>query len=192
MNKIVVVSGHPDLNRSAANRRVLERLAQHFGGAAVIRRLDSLYPDYRIDVKAEQAALEQAGVIVLQFPIQWFNVPALLKKWLDDVLTHDFAYAHRGSRLQGKKLLLSFTAGGSEEKYAHKQFQMPAFMPAFHETANFTGMQWLEPLCTYGVFNVPELAGAAETARAEQLGDEHADKLIARLEALNAGAAGKQ
>lgn len=77
-----------------------------------MRRLSDLYPDYRIDVAAEQAALVAADIVVLQYPTYWFNTPAILKKWLDDVWTYGFAYD-----TGGKKLFVSTTTGAPQEEY---------------------------------------------------------------------------
>lgn len=54
--KVLVVSGHPQLDDdSVANKAIVEELSKLEG--VVIDRLDSPYPDYRIDVAAEQAKL---------------------------------------------------------------------------------------------------------------------------------------
>ena len=64
MKKITVISGHPDLNISTGNQTILDDLATHFGSKINIRKLNSLYPEYRFDVAAEQAALVEADIIV--------------------------------------------------------------------------------------------------------------------------------
>jgi glutathione-regulated potassium-efflux system ancillary protein KefF len=90
MSKVVIISGHPDLEASYTNKIILEEAAKGISSVD-IRRLDTLYPDYRIDVEAEQAALVTADVIVLQYPFYWYSTPALMKKWVDDVLAGGFA-----------------------------------------------------------------------------------------------------
>lgn len=82
-----------------------------------MRRLSDHYPDYRIDVAAEQAALVEADIVVLQYPTHWFNTPAILKKWLDDVWTYGFAYGTGGDKLHGKKLFVFTTTGAPQEEY---------------------------------------------------------------------------
>ena len=67
-----------------------------------VRYLYDLYPDGRIDVVAEQAALTAVDRIVLQFPMYWYSSPALLKQWQDDVLTYGWAYGSTGRALAGK------------------------------------------------------------------------------------------
>ena len=76
--------------------------------------LYSSYPDYDIDVPAEQALATQASLIVLMHPIQWYSMPALLKLWLDEVLTYGWAYGPGGTALKGKDLWLVATTGGPE------------------------------------------------------------------------------
>ena len=63
MKKILIVSGHTDLNNSAANKSILENLESALPQAEFIY-LDKLYPDFQIDVKAEQEKLVTADIIV--------------------------------------------------------------------------------------------------------------------------------
>ena len=64
MNNVLVISGHPDLENSYTNKVILSRL-EAFSEDIVVHRLDKRYPDFDIDVDAEQKALKQADVIVL-------------------------------------------------------------------------------------------------------------------------------
>lgn len=116
-NNVLIISGHPDLSQSFANSTILnevKKLAPEFN----INDLSGNYPDFKIDVEAEQAKLLEADVIVWQFPIQWFSTPAIFKKWLDDVLVHGFAYGSTGKFLKDKKVILSVTIGGDAHEYA--------------------------------------------------------------------------
>src|SRR5947208_761313 len=73
--------------------------------------------DYDIDVAAEQAAVDAAQLVVMQHPIQWYSMPALMKLWVDEVLTYGWAYGQGGTALQGKDLWLVGTTGGPESSY---------------------------------------------------------------------------
>lgn len=44
------------------------------------------------EVRAEHAKLARAELLVLQFPLWWYGPPAMMKGWLDRVLTDSFAY----------------------------------------------------------------------------------------------------
>lgn len=76
MTTVVIVS-HADLASSRAHRKLLGAIA---GLRDVdVRHLEAMYPDGRIDVAAEQAAVLPATRIVFQFPFNWYSTPPLLK-----------------------------------------------------------------------------------------------------------------
>ena len=89
MKNILIVSGHTNLDASVANKKILEVLAERLPEAEIVR-LDRLYPDFRIDVAAEQARLLKADVVVLQFPIFWYSAPSLLERWMEETFVHGF------------------------------------------------------------------------------------------------------
>ena len=98
MKKVLIISGHPDLaNDSFANKIIMEDLAKLLPDA-ILDDLGALYPDYKIDVAAEQKKLVAADIIVLQFPIFWYSCPALLAKWLEDVFVRGFSHGSRARR----------------------------------------------------------------------------------------------
>jgi NAD(P)H dehydrogenase (quinone) len=45
------------------------------------------------EIKREHARVNQADVIILQFPLWWGAPPAILKGWFERVLAYGFAYA---------------------------------------------------------------------------------------------------
>ena len=57
MKNILIVSGHPDLNNSFANKNILEELNSLLPEAE-FAYLDKLYPDFRIDIETEQKRLQ--------------------------------------------------------------------------------------------------------------------------------------
>ncbi|WP_439815737.1 NAD(P)H-dependent oxidoreductase [Zavarzinia sp. CC-PAN008] len=46
------------------------------------------------DVAAEHGRIDRADGLVFVFPIYWWSLPALLKGWVDRVLTNGFAYGY--------------------------------------------------------------------------------------------------
>ncbi|MGG7576134.1 NAD(P)H-dependent oxidoreductase [Streptomyces sirii] len=44
------------------------------------------------DIAAEQEKVRWSDAVVLQFPMWWFSVPAILKGWIDRVFTNGFAH----------------------------------------------------------------------------------------------------
>ncbi len=117
MNHVLIVSGHTDLaHDSVANKTIIETLQMLIPGVQV-DRLDTLYPDYKIDVRAEQAKLQAAEVIVLQFPVFWYHMPSLMERWMECSFVHGFSHGASGDKLKGKKVVLSFTTGAPEQSY---------------------------------------------------------------------------
>ncbi|KAM4791050.1 ribosyldihydronicotinamide dehydrogenase [quinone]-like isoform 2-T2 [Cyanocitta cristata] len=56
------------------------------------------------DVVEEQKKVQEADLLIFQFPLFWFSMPAILKGWMDRVLVQGFAYdlskAYDGGLLQ--------------------------------------------------------------------------------------------
>ena len=185
MKNILIISGHPNLQQSTANRMILDELADRLPQAQ-IRRLDALYPDYRIDVDAEQQTLLNADVIVWQFPFFWYSLPALPKKWLDDVFTHGFAYGS-GARLGGKRLIVSFTTGSPAEAYAEGQamnYAIEAFIPPLRQTALLCGMAFGQPVISNGMMYIPGLSGGEDLKNVQAKARDHVARLIRQIEDL--------
>jgi glutathione-regulated potassium-efflux system ancillary protein KefF len=86
---ILIIYAHPYPQHSHANKRMLEQAGTLDG--VEIRSLYQLYPDFNIDIAAEQAALARADLVIWQHPMQWYSVPPLLKLWMDKVLAHGWA-----------------------------------------------------------------------------------------------------
>ena len=121
MKNVVIISGHPDLKTSLANKTILDEIAAQCPQAE-IRKLDELYPDYKFDIKAEQAALEKADIIVFVYPMHWYGTPGLLKLYIDKVMEHGWAYGSQGTALAGKAFLVSVTTGVPEAGFSAKGF----------------------------------------------------------------------
>ena len=117
MKNVVIISGHPDLKNSVANKTILDEIAAKCPQVE-IRKLDELYPDCKFDIKAEQKALEKADIIVFQYPIQWFGVPGMLKLYIDTVMEHGWAYGSTGIALKGKCFIASTTMGVVDSAYS--------------------------------------------------------------------------
>jgi putative NADPH-quinone reductase len=116
--KTLIVVIHPDLKNSVVNKRWMEELNK-YPDLYKVHSLYDAYPDGELDVKAEQALVEQYDTIVFQFPFYWFNCPYLFKKWLDEVLLHGWAYGSKsGYKVAGKKIALAMSVGVDEKEYS--------------------------------------------------------------------------
>ncbi|MEZ5580673.1 MAG: NAD(P)H-dependent oxidoreductase [Candidatus Competibacteraceae bacterium] len=61
-----------------------------------VRNLYERYPDFDIDARAEQQAIQSAELLVFQYPTYWYSPPPLLKLWIDTVLEPGWAYGPGG------------------------------------------------------------------------------------------------
>ncbi|WP_025765007.1 NAD(P)H-dependent oxidoreductase [Dyadobacter tibetensis] len=114
--KTLIIITHPTMSGSTMNKRWMEELLR-FPEKYTVHSLYDAYPDEKIDVQAEQRLVEQYDKIIFQFPYYWFNIPSLLKKWFDQVLTHGWAYGSKsGYRMEGKKIALAISLGVEEEE----------------------------------------------------------------------------
>ncbi len=184
MSKVVIISGHPNLPTSHTNTLILEQLSLQLADIEV-RRLDELYPDYRVDIQAEQEALIKADIVVLQFPFYWYSVPALMKKWIDDVFSYDFAYGVKGDKLKGKDLILSFTVGGPEESYdpqGYNHFEIEQMIRPLQQTAYLAGMNYTKPVYSHKMVYIPDVYN--ELSEVQDRAKQHADRLVLKINDL--------
>ena len=146
----LVMVAHPQMQHSRANRALMQAAGR---AGAEVRDLYALYPDFVIDVEAEQRTLAKAQLIVWQHPIHWYSAPPLMKLWIDDVLTFGWAYGPLGTTLRGKDLWLVASTGGAEDSYRpdnYNRYFFDAFLPPFEQTAALCGMRFLPPLLLHG------------------------------------------
>jgi glutathione-regulated potassium-efflux system ancillary protein KefF len=159
--EVLVITAHPAMSQSRVNRR-LRDVAQRSG--TVVRDLYRLYPDYLIDIAAEQAALARARLVVWQHPLHWYGMPPLMKLWVDEVLAFGWAYGPGGTALRGKDLWLVTSTGSAEASYrpggTHRHF-FDAFLPPYEQTAALCGLRFLPPMVLHGAHRVAESELAA-------------------------------
>jgi glutathione-regulated potassium-efflux system ancillary protein KefF len=166
---IALIYAHPYPDRSRANRALLEAVRDVPG--VQVRALYDLYPDFAIDVDAEQQALAAAHTVIWQHPLYWYSVPGLLKHWFDKVLAHGWAYGEGGTALRGKSCLWVTTTGGDESAFSASGMHahpFSAFVPAILQTAQFCGMRFEEPLVVHAAHRSSPEALRAQAERYRQ------------------------
>ncbi|XP_027583755.2 ribosyldihydronicotinamide dehydrogenase [quinone]-like [Pipra filicauda] len=115
------------------------------------------------DLVEEQKKVQEADLLIFQFPLFWFSMPAILKGWMDRVLVQGFAYdlskCYDGGLLQDKLSLFSFTTGGTKEMYSNGGIGGDiryVLWPMQHGIMHFCGVKVLEPHICYAPENVSE------------------------------------
>lgn len=141
------------------------------------------------DVVEEQRKLAAADLVVLQFPLWWYGPPAILKGWLDRVLTNRFAYGpndpdtgpplrYGDGPLAGRRALVIVTAGEDDRSIGTRGVSgdIDALLfPLTHGTLWYTG---IEPLDLHVVHD-------ADGLTADGVERESA-RLLRRLAAIDA------
>ncbi|MDW3219717.1 MAG: NAD(P)H-dependent oxidoreductase [Acidimicrobiales bacterium] len=154
----LVLLAHPDLPNSRANAMLAA--AAHDLAEVTVHDLHAAYPEGRIDVEAEQQAVEAHDSIVFQFPLHWYSTPPLLKAWQDDVLTLGWAYDPMGAdgtglALRGKTLACAVTTGAPASEFGTAGWNghsVESFLLPIAGTANFLEMRWRSPFVAYATF----------------------------------------
>lgn len=136
------------------------------------------------DITAEQERLLAADTLILQFPLWWFTMPAIMKGWVDRVFTNGFGYGstrtwkrYGDGLLAGRRAMIVVTAGAGAPHLSDRGINGDIddlLFPINHGILFYTGMEVLPPVVIDGA------------ARLDQDGyDEAVTRLRARLATLN-------
>ncbi|AZB90839.1 flavodoxin family protein [Acinetobacter pittii] len=173
----LLILAHPYYTQSIANKTIVNELIKTYPDLEV-RDIFQLYPDYKIDVSAEQEALLRHDTIILQYPMFWFNMPAILKLWFDEVFTYQFAYGSQGDKLKDKKVIISMTVGQTEANMVNDQENLiDSFLKAVQYSIQYTQMQLSS---TFLLYEVSPLSGHSES-EIKLKAVEHGHKVLKHL-----------
>ncbi|XP_074141091.1 ribosyldihydronicotinamide dehydrogenase [quinone]-like [Sminthopsis crassicaudata] len=108
------------------------------------------------DVVEEQKKVQEADLVIFQFPLYWYSVPAIMKGWIDRVLCQGFAfeppkYFDKGL-LKNKLVILSFTTAGTAEMYFKSDIGGDIryiLWPIQHGVFHFCGFKILAPQISF-------------------------------------------
>lgn len=145
MKNVLVVIGHPKYEESFACKIIVGELRKYLGNTKVSILMRE-YPEYRFNARNEREKLINADIIVLHFPVYWNGMPALIKKWIEDIFVRGFAYGVTPAYLKGKKIIVSATAGKDKKCYEKDgNISKEMIFKPFREVANICKMKWQEP-----------------------------------------------
>jgi glutathione-regulated potassium-efflux system ancillary protein KefF len=163
---IDLIFAHPYPQRSRANRTLVDAVRDL--PELEIRSLYDRYPDFAIDVEAEQSALSAASIVVWLHPTYWYSVPPLLKLWFDKVLAYGWAYGDEQQALRGKVCQWVTTTGGDLASFTSRGvhgYEFEKFAPPIEQTARFCGMRWEPPFVVHGSHQISDAALRETAAR---------------------------
>jgi len=114
-------------------------------------------------IETELRKVEWCDLMIWQFPLWWFGIPAILKGWADRVFamgrTYGNGHFYENGVFKGKKALLSLTTGGEPEAYIKGGFNgdlAGMLRPVHRGILQFTGFTVLAPQVVYGPARIGE------------------------------------
>lgn len=137
-----MVVGHPQIEDSSTQQFLKE-------AASLPDVTWHSLTSFEINVVEEQALIKQADRVVLQFPLYWYAAPAILKNWLDQVLTRHFAYPDAMGSMVGKELGTVVTLGSPARNFAAgagEGYSLSQIMTPFQALADKLQMTFLPTL----------------------------------------------
>lgn len=136
------------------------------------------------DIQAELDNLLWCDLLVLNFPVFWFSMPAILKGWIDRVFVSGAVYGGKAfydkGRLAGRRALVTTSIGGREHMFGPDAVHGPLedmLRPILRGTLYYAGFEVLEPFVAH---HVPYIS---QEARVALLGDLEAH--VAQIDRLD-------
>jgi NAD(P)H dehydrogenase (quinone) len=115
------------------------------------------------DIKAEMEKLDWCDVLIFQFPLWWFGLPAILKGWVDRVFAMGRIYCggkwYDNGVFKGKRAMLSLTTGGTLSMYTEVGINgdlNTILYPINHGILRFVGFDVLPPFVVWGVNRISD------------------------------------
>jgi NAD(P)H dehydrogenase (quinone) len=126
---------------------------------------------FSAEIAREQERVRRADLLVLQFPLWWGGVPAILKGWCERVLAYGFAYVD-GRRFdtglfKGRRAVFSVTTGGTPERFSPEGVYGPigtVLYPVERLLLQYMGYEVMEPFVAYAAPRVTAEERAAYLA----------------------------
>ncbi|CAI5646424.1 unnamed protein product [Oreochromis niloticus] len=120
------------------------------------------------DIVAEQRKVTEAELIIFQFPLYWFSFPAVMKGWIDRVLSQGFAFSlekmYDNGIFKDKKAMMSFTTGATPTMFQPDGINGDinvTLWPLQNGILHFCGFQVLAPQIFWSPAHCPPAGRAA-------------------------------
>lgn len=136
------------------------------------------------DIREELELLKNCELLILNFPLYWFSLPAILKGWIDRVFLSGVVYGGRNfydrGLMKGKQASLTFTLGGREHMFGDDAVHgdlNTMLRPVLRGSLGYAGFDVLAPFAAY---HVPYISNEARVEILDQL-DAAIDTLDTRV-----------
>jgi NAD(P)H dehydrogenase (quinone) len=127
------------------------------------------------ELAAEHKKLLEADLLLFQFPLWWFGLPAILKGWVDRVFAAGLIYGggkwYSNGIFQGKRAMLCLTTGGPANMYSPRGLSGDIdtiLYPIQHGMLYFVGYGVLPPMVCWSAARVSDEKRAEYLAQYQQ------------------------
>jgi len=176
-NQAIVAAITSGLQQAAHQVRIKDLYAEQFDPVLQAEDLARLQQgDTPEKIQREQQDIMWADGLVFVYPLWWFGQPAILKGWLDSVLTNGFAFGFTEQGLTGllphKKALVLITAGGQQDYFAAQQAESLVHRPMTDGTLRFCGIEQVDYRVFYNILGTTLAERQAILQSVEGLGKD--------------------
>jgi NAD(P)H dehydrogenase (quinone) len=127
------------------------------------------------EVRHEQGRVDRADGIAFVFPVWWWSFPAILKGWIDRVMSQGWAYDFSPARSRGqltdRPVLLLGSAGSREGTYRKYRYDEAMAIQIDVGILGYCGLRNVSTRIFYDVNEDPDIL-AAHLAEARRCGRE--------------------
>jgi NAD(P)H dehydrogenase (quinone) len=124
---------------------------------------DNPNKEYSSLVHKEMERMKRNDALAFIFPVWWYNMPAIMKGYIDRVWNHGFAYGN--SKLPHQKVLWIGLVGETEQQFQKRNFDKMLEHNLNVGLAQFTGIQDSKVALLYDTLG-------------EEGGEDHFEKLL--------------
>lgn len=117
------------------------------------------------DIQIEIEKVRKADLLILNFPMYWTSVPAMMKGWIDRVFVSGIFYGgkrfYNHGGMVGKKAMLCFTLGGREHMFGENAIHgsiETLLLPVQCGTLAYAGF---DVLPSFAAYHVPYISDEA-------------------------------
>ncbi len=133
----------------------------------------AVHDGFAADIQAEMDKLFWCDALILQFPLWWFGLPAIMKGWVDRVFASGGRIYGGGKWYDrgvfvGKRAMCSVTIGGPAPMYSEHGLNGPLeaiLFPINHGMLYFTGFTVVAPFVVHAPIRISDAERAAHLER---------------------------
>lgn len=140
---------------------------------------------FSAEITSEMQKVEWCDLMIWQFPLWWFGLPAVFKGWVERVFAmgriYGYGHIYETGVFRGKRALLSLTTGGPAASYSKAGFNgdiMGILRPLHRGILQFVGFDVLAPHIVYSPAHLTDEERKQQLAnyvtRLQQIAEESA------------------